>query len=407
MIGRKLRDPDPRVDREYKAEKLLYVMNHYSPTGSSHFSHVFSLLEAMADQGTRVLVLIERAEEVPRLEHPNLQIRCMGQSGNGPLRWLRLVAAVSSAISDGYRTVFIRISVWSALASILAARGGRGTVFFWQSGTTIEFDRAQPWSGKKLRWWLRSRIPALLVWRMTDRFVTGPVAMANYYATVGGVAREKIRLLFNDVDHRRFAWTGYERIRLRRSLRTGLALPANTVILLFVHRLSPVRRTLDYLPLALERSRDADVLRNTCLLVVGDGPDLPELRSRCQKAGFGANVRFLGELPNHGIEQLYAGADIFLQPSHAEGFPRVLLEAMVSGLSVVTTDAGGSAEILGPHQQRYVASKDDPEGFASCLVALLSDPNSWPELAAENIEKARAYDTPTIAEMYRRVLFGE
>jgi len=175
--------------------------------------------------------------------------------------------------------------------------------------------------------------------------------------------------------------------------------------MLLVHRLSPVRRTLDYLPLALEEARNDGVLKGTCLVIVGSGGDLQELRRRCKESGLQDYVRFMGDLPNDGIEAVYAGADIFLQPSHAEGFPRVLIEAMVSGLPVVSTDAGGSAEILGPRQQEFVVDKDDPNAFARATCSLLKSSDAWSKLSDENRRVAKQYDTPNVARMYREVLF--
>lgn len=388
-------------------EKLLYLMNHYSVSGSSHFQHIVHLLEQIAEQGAHVLLLIEKADSLPEVHHPNIDVVGLRQDLGPAGRWFALASELNRALRAGYRTVFVRISVWSALSAIWACRFGRGKVFFWQSGTTIEFDRAQKWGRRKLVWFVRSRLPSKAVWRLVDRFVTGPQSMIDYYDRVGGISRSKIRLLYNDVDHSRFSWPADERVRLRRKLRASLHLSDDAIVILFVHRLSPVRRTLDYLPLALQRAKDAGALSDACVLVAGGGADLEELKERTERLNLSGAFRFLGDHPNHGIENLYAGADIFIQPSHAEGFPRVLVEAMVSGLPIVTTDAGGSGEILGPLQQRYVSPKDDPDEFGSALSLMLRSVDTWEALRQENMAIALRYDTPAVARMYREVLFGE
>ena len=246
-----------------------------------------------------------------------------------------------------------------------------GQVFFWQSGTTIEFDRSQPLTLRKLQWRLKSWAPSRLVWRLCDVFVTGPEAMVDYYVSVGKIDRRKIRVLYNDVDHRRFAMSEDAKTELRRELRLRLGISEDAKIVLFVHRMSPVRRTLRYLPQAIEVSLSRGRQDDCHFLIAGGGDDARALQNSIDALGLSHRVSFTGEVPNMGIEELYACADLFIQPSHAEGFPRVLVEAMVAGLPVVTTNAGGSASLLGPQQQVYVTDKDEPAQFAKALTGLL------------------------------------
>lgn len=383
--------------------RLVYVLNTYSATDSSHFAHVRGLLNELAAQGLDLRLIVEKGE-VPDGLHSRVDGESLPARHSPLMRMLDLVRAVRRAQAEGYRTVFVRISAWSALACIVASLGSRGRVFYWQSGTTIEFDRSQPWSLRKLRWLAASRIPTLLVWRWCHRFVTGPEAMLDYYASQRGIRRDRLRLLYNDVDLGRFRVSDDDRTTARRQVREELGLTDDARLLLFVHRLSPVRRTLDYLPRCLEIARDHGALANTWLLVVGGGSDVPALLAQAQEAGLADQVLVLGEKPNHGLERYYAAADVFLQPTHAEGFPRVLLEAMAAGLPIVTTDAGGSGQILGPQQQAFVTDRDRADDFGHALATILTS-DSWADLADENLKHVERFSTPVVAEMYREVLF--
>lgn len=385
--------------------RLVYVLNSYSPTDSSHFAHVRSLLNELAGQGVSVRLIVEKGE-VPDGLHHRVAAEALPRRASAVVRMLDLVRAVRRAQAEGFRTVFVRISAWSALACILACAGARGRVFYWQSGTTIEFDRSQPWSLRKLRWMAASRIPTLLVWRWCHRFVTGPEAMIAYYSRQRGIRRERLRLLYNDVDLDRFRVSRQDRSQAGKEVRAELGLPEDARLILFVHRLSPVRRTLDYLPLGLEVARDGGALDNSYLLVVGGGSDLPTLLESSAAAGLSEHLVVLGEQPNHGLERYYAAADVFVQPTHAEGFPRVLLEAMAAGLPIVTTDAGGSGQLLGPLQQEFVTDRDRPEDFGAALASMLSR-GSWADLVEENLAQVERFATPVIAAMYREVLFHD
>ncbi|MER3486106.1 MAG: glycosyl transferase, partial [Chloroflexota bacterium] len=74
-------------------------------------------------------------------------------------------------------------------------------------------------------------------------------------------------------------------------------------------------------------------------------------------------------------------ADVFMMPSLEEGFPRVLLEAMATGVPFVAVDVGGVRDILSPHQQRCVVPARDCDAFATRLVELLNDPQERAALA--------------------------
>jgi glycosyltransferase involved in cell wall biosynthesis len=280
-------------------------------------------------------------------------------------------------------------------------------VYLWQSGTTLEFDRAQPWSAARVRALFRSRIPNLLARRFTDHLVSGPASMLEYYATVGGVKRDKLVLLYNDVNTATYRPPPADVVRERRGeAERRFAVPAGHRVVLFVHRMSPVRRTRLYFPYLVRRLEERFGVRDLVVLVAGGGPELDAVVAEAEALGVADRCRFLGSVPNAELPALYAVADVFIHPTYNEGFPRVILEAMASGLPVVTTNAGGTAELLGPLQQEFVVDRDDRDGFVERLARLLGSPGTRASLGRENLETVRRYSTEVVAEMYDSVLFG-
>lgn len=384
--------------------RFVYIVNSYSVREASHYAHTGALLEALADRGIDVLLVIERATETPRFSSDAITVRALRRR-RFPFRQLELLHLLGRARRKGYRTIFVRVSIRAALVAVLARLLWDCRVLYWQSGTTHHFDRAQR-GGKRLAWLFRTHLPFCVVRRSVDAFVTGPQAMLDYYERVTGVPRRKLRLLYNDIDVRRFRAARLDGMG-RAARRQSLGLAPEALVVLFVHRLSPVRRTSYYLPHVMQLVRQALPECPIAWIIAGGGPDLPSLRREVGEQGLTENAFFLGDVPNMEIQDLYSVADVFIQPSYVEGFPRVILEAMAAGLPIVTTDAGGTRELLGEAQSRFVVPRDDRDGFAAALTEVLRSAELRHALAAENERGVGRFATDRIADMYLELLFGD
>jgi colanic acid/amylovoran biosynthesis glycosyltransferase len=151
---------------------------------------------------------------------------------------------------------------------------------------------------------------------------------------------------------------------------------------LFIGRLVP-RKGLDVLLAALARLGRESVR----LTVVGDGPLRAESEALAGELGLGAQVKFLGALPQAGVRRALAEADVLVLPSRttdegeAEGSPTVLKEALAVGLAVVATDNGGTVEVLPPELRHEIVPEDDADGLAARLGAVLDAHATWTDRA--------------------------
>ncbi|CAK0765117.1 1,2-diacylglycerol 3-alpha-glucosyltransferase [Gammaproteobacteria bacterium] len=119
------------------------------------------------------------------------------------------------------------------------------------------------------------------------------------------------------------------------------------------------------------------------LLITGEGPALPGLKTRVRAMGLGERVWFLGYQDRAGeLPDIYAASDVFVFASRTETQGLVLLEALASGLPVVALPAMGTRDILDPGQGS-VSAPDDPEGFAGALLGVLKNPDRRANLAQE------------------------
>lgn len=382
--------------------KLIYVLNSYSEDEASHFAHLTHLLCEMVRQGCQITIVVEKMHSPPKTE--NLGINVIGLRNKKPmLRHIELFFVLIRLIRSGYARSFYRINAPACIIGALAHGLLGGKTYLWQSGTTHEVDWAQPFGFAKFKWWIRSFLPNWFARKLTTHFVTGPELMVDYYHKVVGIPYDKIRMLYNDIEIKRFA--KLERSALRSAYLASRNLPSHTTVLLIVHRLSPVRRTLNYLEPLLEALKLRDPLLPWHLIIAGGGSELDAAIRIAKQMDASSNVNFLGDVPNRDLPTIYSYADIFLQPSFTEGFPRVMLEAMAASLPIVSTDAGGTRQLVGPIQAAYIVPKELPSEFVTTTLNLIDSHQCWEIVGKENRQHVERFSTLVVAKMYIEVLF--
>jgi glycosyltransferase involved in cell wall biosynthesis len=103
----------------------------------------------------------------------------------------------------------------------------------------------------------------------------------------------------------------------------------------------------------------------------------------------------------------YGGIDVYCCASIAEGTPNPVLEAMASGVPVVSTDVGIVPEVLGPLQHRFILRQRSATELAAVIERLLGAPSSLLELAQENLDSIRAWDWAERARSYAEFFNGQ
>jgi glycosyltransferase involved in cell wall biosynthesis len=339
---------------EAPRKRLVYVIPQWSPGTVEHFAHIPRLLKSLSEH-VDVAVIVERGsfpdtDAVTRIMEINATSRLS--------RVWRTLQAVNRCAAAGHHTYFLRYSRLFVLVLLVTYPIYRHRILFWVSGTA---DLPLP---GRLRKTIRSHLDEALnrlVLRGVDRLVTGPETMVDVMSRRWNLPRRKISLLYNDIDP---DWFVPPSVDERLRIRDRLGWTPDEFVVLFVHRLGFRKGTRLLAPLL--GAAQAGLDRTIRLVVVGDGPDRALLE---QAAATTPGLDVAGAVPNGRLPELYGGADCFLMPSYEEGFPRVLLEAMVARLPVVTTTAGGSADVVGPNYP-YIAPTGDVDALARHLVAV-------------------------------------
>jgi glycosyltransferase involved in cell wall biosynthesis len=107
--------------------------------------------------------------------------------------------------------------------------------------------------------------------------------------------------------------------------------------------------------------------------IVGSGELEGTVRAQVERAGLGKQVSFLGELPHSEALRYLAGARLMLLPSHWEGLPVSVIEAMHRGVPVVASDVPGTNELVVDGETGFLVPVGDVCAFANRIGRLLAD----------------------------------
>jgi glycosyltransferase involved in cell wall biosynthesis len=137
--------------------------------------------------------------------------------------------------------------------------------------------------------------------------------------------------------------------------------------------------------------------------VAGSGPERGRLEALAASLGIGDAIAFTGRIDNEHIGELYRSADVFLNPSHVDNMPISVLEALASGVPVVSTNVGGVPYIVRDERTALLVPPGDDERMGDAIVRLARDTQLRSRLAAEGLEIARQYAWPRVRDLWLAV----
>ncbi|MBW4424516.1 MAG: glycosyltransferase family 4 protein [Nostoc desertorum CM1-VF14] len=198
-----------------------------------------------------------------------------------------------------------------------------------------------------------------------------------------GVPRSRIRVIVNGVDLEEFA--------PGESNRQKLGLPENVTLALFAGDIRTPRKNLDTVLHALVKVPDLH------LVVVGhtQNSPFPELAA---SLGLSERVHFVGY--RRDIPQIMQAVDLFVFPSRYEACSLVLLEALSSGLPVITATATGGGELVTPECGIVLPDSDDINALAVALMSLVSSPALVKQMGKAARSVAERHSWNTMAKTY-------
>ncbi len=282
----------------------------------------------------------------------------------------------------------IRGAVTAQAPDIVVTHSVKSHFLLWRSGVArqipwVAFHHGYTTTDLKMRAYNQ-----LDKWSLphADRLVTVCKAFAEELAAKTGVPVGKIAVQHNSIRPRPII-SKEEAAALR--LKLGFA--DDVRLILAVGRLSHEKAHHDLLE-AFARLRTDSARPDLKLVIVGDGPERTRLEKQAASLDIASDVKFMGQQSD--VHAYYAIADVLVLPSHSEGSPNVLLEAMAARVPIVATSVGGVPELV-QHQETALLVRPNATGeMASAVSAILGDDALAQRLAANASAAVATRHTP-------------
>lgn len=189
--------------------------------------------------------------------------------------------------------------------------------------------------------------------------------------------------------------------------RPAESVPAGAPHLLVARNLEPIYDN------ATALRAFAQVLRvhpDARLTLAGTGPEAAMLQALAQELGIAAQVDFVGRVDREAMAGLLRRSRVAINPSLVDNMPNSVLEALASGVPVVSTRVGGVPFIVEDGVSALLVPPQDPAAMADALLRLLGDEGLAGRLRSAGLEEARRYSwervAPLLAAVYHGALAG-
>ena len=179
------------------------------------------------------------------------------------------------------------------------------------------------------------------------------------------VTRDKVTLIRSGIDIKKFREVSGDRMTRRRNLGVDTDDPVIAMVACF----KPQKAPLDFVRVARIVLNE---IGNARFFLVGDGTLRPQIEVLIRKLGLENSVNLLGWRKD--IPEIMHSIDLLVLTSLWEGLPRVLPQAMASGIPVVATNVDGSPEVVKNGLNGYLLPPGDVTGMARKVIYLLKNP---------------------------------
>jgi glycosyltransferase involved in cell wall biosynthesis len=194
-------------------------------------------------------------------------------------------------------------------------------------------------------------------WKQADAFIVLAAEFKQYLLELD--VRAPIYLTSTKVDDNLISGISPDMIASKKNIR-------NILFLARVTRAKGIFTALDAMEILNKKYANIE------MHVVGLGDSLEDAKRYCNDKGLN-NVTFYGALYGDDLKKEFLWGGIYILPTHGEGMPTSVLEAMAMGLVVITRPVGGLVDFFEQEKMGYMIESLDPKDYANAIEKIISD----------------------------------
>ena len=168
-------------------------------------------------------------------------------------------------------------------------------------------------------------------------------------------------------------------------------------IITHISNLRPVKRVQDVISVFYNIQKEMPAK----LMFIGEGPEKEKVELRCQELGILDKVVFFGR--SNEIDKILCFSDLFLLPSQTESFGLAALEAMASGVPVISSNTGGLPEVNIHGESGFLSNVGDIEDMTKNALYILSDETRLKTFKNNARKEALKFDLHAIVPQYEAI----
>ena len=174
-------------------------------------------------------------------------------------------------------------------------------------------------------------------------------------------------------------WIDIEKYREIREKRKKRKSNDNKVRFLFMGRLVIYKGIFDLIEAVASQKEN---LVDAEFVICGKGSGFEEAKELATRLGVSSYFDFRGWVVGDEKTKMFVEADVLVLPSHREGMPNIVIEAMGSGIPVIATDVGGVSDVVKDSSMGIVLPSKEPKVLGQALVSLYRDKNKRDTMGA-------------------------
>lgn len=220
------------------------------------------------------------------------------------------------------------------------------------------------------------------IWHNSERVIPNSIGLKQLAQETSDI---EMKVIPNGVDTKKFY------------CKTSYKNNYNQLRVVTVCRLSSMKRVSDII-------HAVKALRDVQLDIIGSGDMRNELKKLVQELDLESQVHFHGHINHEKLPKYLNDYDIFILPSLNEGMSNAILEAMASGLPIITTNVGGSKELI--RDNGFIVGTKNPKDIRSSIEKYFNNPSLLEKHGKRSRQLAESYDWESVSKKFYQTYFN-